>query len=54
MKRILTYLALAALMATGSALQAAAQTPIKVSYQPALYWALPYYVATENKFWAEA
>ena len=23
-------------------------TEIKVSYQPALYWALPFYVATEN------
>ena len=54
MKRILTYLALAALTAAGSAPQAAAQTPIKVSYQPALYWSLPYYVATENKFWADA
>jgi len=28
--------------------------PIKVSYQPALYWSLPYYVATEKRFWAEA
>jgi len=27
---------------------------IKVSYQPAVYWALPYYVATEKKFWADA
>ena len=54
MKRLLTCLALAALTAAGSAPQAVAQTPIKVSYQPALYWALPYYVATENKFWAEA
>jgi len=47
-------LALAALTAAGSAPQAVAQTPIKVSYQPALYWSLPYYVATENKFWADA
>lgn len=54
MQRILTFLALGALVTAGSASQAAAQTPIKVSYQPALYWALPYYVATENKFWAEA
>ena len=38
----------------GNAPPAAAQTPIKVSYQPALYWSLPYYVATENKFWADA
>jgi ABC-type nitrate/sulfonate/bicarbonate transport system substrate-binding protein len=29
-------------------------TPIKVSYQPALYWALPFYVATEKGWWAEA
>jgi ABC-type nitrate/sulfonate/bicarbonate transport system substrate-binding protein len=33
---------------------AQAADPIKVSYQPAVYWALPYYVATEKKFWAEA
>jgi ABC-type nitrate/sulfonate/bicarbonate transport system substrate-binding protein len=26
---------------------------IKVSYQPALYWALPFYVATEKGWWAE-
>ena len=26
---------------------------IKVSYQPALYWALPFYVATEKNWWAE-
>ena len=34
-----------------------AQTPklteIKVSYQPALYWALPFYVASEKNWWAE-
>src|SRR5512144_2251335 len=30
-----------------------AQTPIKVSYQPALYWSLPYYVATEKGWWAK-
>ena len=28
-------------------------TPIKVSYQPALYWALPYYIATEKGWWKE-
>lgn len=33
---------------------AAAQTPIKVSYQPAVYWALPFYVASEKGFWKEA
>src|SRR5215210_9569338 len=32
---------------------ASAQTPINVSYQPALYWALPFYVATEKGWWKE-
>jgi NitT/TauT family transport system substrate-binding protein len=41
---------------TAAATGAAAQQPteIKVSYQPAVYWALPFYVATERGFWAEA
>jgi ABC-type nitrate/sulfonate/bicarbonate transport system substrate-binding protein len=30
-----------------------APVEIKVSYQPALYWALPFYVATEKNWWAE-
>ena len=36
-------------------LGAAAQAPqtIKVSYQPALYWALPFHIATEKGWWAE-
>jgi NitT/TauT family transport system substrate-binding protein len=38
-----------ALAATG----AQAQTEIKVSYQPAVYWALPFYVATEKGWWGE-
>ena len=32
---------------------AKAQTPINVSYQPAVYWALPYYLATEKGWWKE-
>src|SRR5689334_6519810 len=35
---------------------AAAQQPtqeIRVSYQPALYWSLPYYIATEKGWWQE-
>jgi ABC-type nitrate/sulfonate/bicarbonate transport system substrate-binding protein len=32
---------------------ATAQTSIGVSYQPSLYWALPFYVATEKKWWEE-
>ena len=44
-------LALGAL--THAPTQAQALTEIKVSYQPALYWALPFYVATEKGWWAE-
>ncbi len=38
-----------------TALGAGAQqlTEIKVSYQPALYWSLPFYIATEKGWWAE-
>jgi ABC-type nitrate/sulfonate/bicarbonate transport system substrate-binding protein len=32
---------------------AVAQTEIKVSYQPALYWSLPYYIASEKGWWDE-
>jgi ABC-type nitrate/sulfonate/bicarbonate transport system substrate-binding protein len=54
MQRIPLWLALVAFVALGTASSTNAQTPIKVSYQPALYWSLPYYVATEKKFWADA
>ncbi|MFM9981117.1 MAG: nitrate ABC transporter substrate-binding protein, partial [Burkholderiales bacterium] len=40
-------------LVTLAAAPAFAQTEIKVSYQPALYWALPFYVATEKGWWAE-
>src|SRR5216684_3117406 len=30
-----------------------AQQEIKVSYQPALYWSLPYYIASEKSWWGE-
>jgi NitT/TauT family transport system substrate-binding protein len=42
----------AALCATG-AVHAQPLTEIKVSYQPSLYWALPFYVASEKGWWAE-
>lgn len=29
-------------------------TPIKISYQPSLYWAMPFHVATEKGWWKEA
>lgn len=41
----------AALAAAASA--SPAQTEIKVSYQPALYWSLPYFVASEKGWWGE-
>ena len=46
MKRFIWALALV----TGVA---AAQQEIKVSYQPALYWSLPYYIASEKGWWQE-
>jgi NitT/TauT family transport system substrate-binding protein len=44
-------LAAVALSFAATAIQA--QTEIKVSYQPAVYWALPFYVATEKGWWGE-
>lgn len=40
-------------LAAAGAAHAQALTEIKVSYQPALYWALPFYAATEKGWWAE-
>jgi ABC-type nitrate/sulfonate/bicarbonate transport system substrate-binding protein len=58
MKKLLraTAVALGLTMIGGAIAQAQtpALAPIKVSYQPALYWALPFYIATEKKFWADA
>jgi ABC-type nitrate/sulfonate/bicarbonate transport system substrate-binding protein len=52
-----TLLATAAFTAATLAAPALAQAPalaeIKVSYQPALYWALPFHIATEKGWWAE-
>src|SRR6478752_9373768 len=42
-----------AIGAAGSQVQAQAVEEIKVSYQPALYWSLPFYIATEKNWWAE-
>jgi ABC-type nitrate/sulfonate/bicarbonate transport system substrate-binding protein len=46
-------LAAALAMTTAPALKAQDLTPINVSYQPALYWALPFYLATEMDWWKE-
>lgn len=48
MKRMLVTVTLA--MTVGPV---SAQTPINISYQPALYWALPFYIASEKNWWAE-
>ena len=52
-KNFRTALTLAALLAVGAPQAQPALTEIKVSYQPALYWALPFYIATEKNWWAE-
>jgi ABC-type nitrate/sulfonate/bicarbonate transport system substrate-binding protein len=44
---------LAAGIAAISAMPATAQTAIGVSYQPALYWSVPYFIATEKGWWQE-
>ena len=51
-KRLNFAVTIAALLA-GMPWAAKAQTPINVSYQPAVYWALPYYLATEKGWWKE-
>ncbi|MDE2370682.1 MAG: ABC transporter substrate-binding protein [Burkholderiales bacterium] len=53
--RAICTLAAAGLVTLTAATAAQAQAPneIKISYQPALYWALPFYVATEKNWWAE-
>ncbi len=48
-----TVAALAASLSMAPAVQAQPLQEIKVSYQPALYWALPFFVATEKNWWAE-
>ncbi|MGE0750952.1 MAG: ABC transporter substrate-binding protein [Variibacter sp.] len=53
MVRRLASAALVGALLCASPMTASAQTPINVSYQPALYWALPYYVATEKGWWKE-
>lgn len=42
-----------AMALAGSGVPGRAQTAINVSYQPALYWALPFYLATEKGWWKE-
>ena len=48
--RVKTILGIVLAMLAGAV---GAQQEIKVSYQPALYWSLPYYIATEKGWWGE-
>src|SRR5436190_8423885 len=50
-----TPLVCALVLVTGSVTPLKAQqlTAIGVSYQPAVYWALPYYIASEKGWWKE-
>jgi ABC-type nitrate/sulfonate/bicarbonate transport system substrate-binding protein len=45
--------AFAAAASFSGAASAQALTPIKISYQPSLYWAMPFHVATEKGWWKE-
>jgi ABC-type nitrate/sulfonate/bicarbonate transport system substrate-binding protein len=53
MKFHLRAAVLATSLFVGGAASAQQLTEIKVSYQPALYWALPFHIATEKGWWAE-
>ncbi len=52
-KLTLAAVGTALLLASGASQAQTALTEIKVSYQPALYWALPFFVASEKNWWAE-
>ena len=53
MRNLFRAAAMVATMAAAGGAAAQPLTEIKVSYQPALYWALPFYIATEKNWWAE-
>src|SRR5436853_7607604 len=50
-----TAFAFSVALAAGAPVSLNAQqlTPLGVSYQPALYWSLPYYIASEKGWWQE-
>jgi ABC-type nitrate/sulfonate/bicarbonate transport system substrate-binding protein len=52
--RRLMLAVIAGAIGAGTPLAAQQLTPIGVSYQPAVYWAVPYYIATEKGWWKEA
>ncbi len=51
--RALKGLAVAGALAAPGMVQAQDARAINVSYQPALYWALPYYIADQKEWWGE-
>ena len=53
MTKHLRQLLFAAALCTAASATQAQLTDIKVSYQPALYWSLPFYVAEQKGWWAE-
>ena len=53
MKSLFAGMALAAALAAAAPSAAQAQTPIGVSYQPSLYWALPFHYANVKGWWKE-
>ena len=53
MKKLLAGLVLATAMAGAQPAAAQAPAPIGVSYQPSLYWALPFHYATVKGWWKD-
>lgn len=52
-RTLLAAAAVVPLLAARQPAVAQSLAPIKVSYQPSLYWALPYYIATQKGWWRE-
>jgi ABC-type nitrate/sulfonate/bicarbonate transport system substrate-binding protein len=53
MKRMIKGLLFAAALGCAAPTAATAQTPIGVSYQPSLYWALPFHYANVKGWWKD-
>ena len=52
-KTVKAFTVAATLLCASAGAYAQNLTEIKVSYQPALYWSLPFYIASEKGWWAE-
>jgi len=52
-QKFLVATLLGSALTVGAAARAAALEPIRVSYLPAMYWALPFHIATEKGWWKE-